>query len=201
MSSNPVPLQRGVYYHIYNRGNNRQNIFYEERNYHYFLQLYTKYVFPIADTYAYCLLPNHFHILVRIKTEQEQGELNLPTISCEPSQRFSNLFNAYSKTINNTYRRAGALFQRPFGRIPVTSDRYFTRLVVYIHRNPQRHGLVTNFRNWPFSSYHTLASAAPTHLRRDVLLEWFAGVEGMHTAHRLEIGAQDMRALVEDDEV
>jgi REP element-mobilizing transposase RayT len=69
--SNPIPLQHGKYYHIYNRGNNRENIFFEERNYRYFLQLYAKYIQPIADTYAYCLLYNHFHVLVRIKSIEE----------------------------------------------------------------------------------------------------------------------------------
>jgi len=63
----PIPLQYGLYYHIYNRGNNRENIFLEERNYRYFLQLYLKYIEPIAWTFAYCLLRNHFHFLVRIK--------------------------------------------------------------------------------------------------------------------------------------
>jgi REP element-mobilizing transposase RayT len=66
------PLIPGCYYHIYNRGNNGENIFREERNYRYFLQLYVKYIVPIAVTYAYCLLANHFHLLVRIKTEDEQ---------------------------------------------------------------------------------------------------------------------------------
>ncbi len=65
------PLQPGVYYHIYNRGNNGENLFKEERNYTYFLTLYEKYITPIAFTYAYCLLINHFHILVRIKDEVE----------------------------------------------------------------------------------------------------------------------------------
>ncbi len=66
------PLIPGSYYHIYNRGNNGENIFHEERNYRYFLQLYLKYIFPVADTYAYCLLLNHFHLLVRIREAQAQ---------------------------------------------------------------------------------------------------------------------------------
>ena len=65
------PLQPGVFYHIYNRGNNGEDLFREERNYLYFLKLYEKYITPIADTYAYCLLKNHFHFFVRIKSEDE----------------------------------------------------------------------------------------------------------------------------------
>ena len=70
--SKPTALNFGGYYHIFNRGNNRENIFIEERNYHYFMNLYEKYIPLVADPFAYCLLPNHFHFLVRIKEEQEQ---------------------------------------------------------------------------------------------------------------------------------
>jgi putative transposase len=106
-------LYPGVFYHIYNRGNNRENIFREERNYTYFLHLYHRHITPIAETYAYCLLKNHFHLLIRVKDS---------TIGETASQKFSNFFNAYSKAINLAYQRSGALFQRPFKRIPVTDN-------------------------------------------------------------------------------
>jgi putative transposase len=73
----PGPLQHGQFYHVYNRGNNRQNLFIEERNYAYFLKLYARRVEPVTDTYAYCLLPNHFHVLVWIKTPEEQEAYQL----------------------------------------------------------------------------------------------------------------------------
>ena len=62
-----MPLLPSKYYHIYNRGNNGENIFMEERNYTHFMNLYSRYINPIADTFAYCLLRNHFHLAVRIK--------------------------------------------------------------------------------------------------------------------------------------
>ncbi len=64
---NPVPLQPGHYYHLYNRGNNREDLFRAERNYRYFLELYAYHIEPVAETFAYCLLRNHFHLLVKIK--------------------------------------------------------------------------------------------------------------------------------------
>jgi putative transposase len=64
------PLQYGQYYHIYNRGNNRENLFVEQRNYPYFLKQYTKHILPVAETFAYCLLPNHFHFAIRTRTEE-----------------------------------------------------------------------------------------------------------------------------------
>jgi putative transposase len=64
-----------------------------------------------------------------------------------PSQCFSNLFNAYARAFNQAYERSGSLFQRPFGRVPVTSDVYLSHLVLYIHHNPQKHGLIDDFRD------------------------------------------------------
>jgi len=64
--THPAPLEFGRIYHIYNRGNNRENIFVQERNYAYFLKLWTKYIDPIDDTYSYCLLRNHFHTVAFI---------------------------------------------------------------------------------------------------------------------------------------
>ncbi len=69
--TSPPPLLYDTYYHIYNRGNNRENIFIQERNYTHFMNLYAKYIDPISETFAYCLLRNHFHVLVRIKAEEE----------------------------------------------------------------------------------------------------------------------------------
>lgn len=65
--SKTQPLIHGQYYHIFNRGNGGEKLFREDRNYPYFLGLCAKYVEPVTETYAYCLMPNHFHFLVRIK--------------------------------------------------------------------------------------------------------------------------------------
>jgi REP element-mobilizing transposase RayT len=207
---NPTPLQYGQYYHIYNRGNNRENLFIEERNYRYFLRLYLKYIEPIAWTFAYCLLRNHFHFLVRIKdltsgppesanTHDPSDHLSDLVELPNPSRQFSHLFNAYTRMINQTYQRTGALFQRPFGRIPVTTDSYFARLIVYIHQNPQKHGFVTDFRDWPYSSYHTLLSDKPTHLRRDTVLSWFDGTQGVAALHVPDMRDPEILALCPED--
>jgi REP element-mobilizing transposase RayT len=194
--ANPAPLRRGKTYHIYSRGVNRENLFVEERNYRYFLQLYARHVAPIADTYAYCLLGNHFHVLVRIK---QLAELSDPAGAKEPSQRFSNLLNAYTKALYKTYGRTGTLFQRPFGRVEVTSNAYFARLVVYIHQNAQKHGLVDDFRDWPYSSYQAHLSEKPTQVDRDEVLGWFDGRQSFAMAHRQEADMRRLAALVAED--
>ena len=69
--TSPSPLLYDTYYHIYNRGVNGENIFVEERNYEYFLKLFAKHIEPVCDLFGYCMLRNHFHILVRVKSEEE----------------------------------------------------------------------------------------------------------------------------------
>ena len=66
-SETTIPLLPNKYYHLINRGNNKRNIFYQHRNYAYFLSKYAEYMTPYLETYAYCLLPNHFHLLVAVK--------------------------------------------------------------------------------------------------------------------------------------
>lgn len=78
----PIPLEHGNYYHIYNRGNNSIDVFFDTKSYCYFLKLYDKYISPIADTYTWCLLKNHFHMLVyiRMKHEINYNKLEYSTI-------------------------------------------------------------------------------------------------------------------------
>lgn len=77
MPTDIPPLTYGNFYHIYNRGNNQENIFRQERNYAYFLELWWKHISPIAETWAYCLLKNHFHAAVYIKNKEDMTGLKV----------------------------------------------------------------------------------------------------------------------------
>jgi REP element-mobilizing transposase RayT len=179
-------LHFGSFYHIYNRGINRERIFVEETNFDYFLKLIKKHVLAIANKYAYCLLNNHFHLLVRIKSEKELinnfEEDWLGTDIPQPSQKFSNLFNAYSKAFNKRYSRTGGLFQRPFRRIIVTTDEQLIQVVIYIHRNPEKHGIVNDFRDWKYSSFDAFYSGF-NFIERNEVLDWFGGFTEFEYAH------------------
>ncbi len=172
-------LEKGYFYHIYNRGNNKENLFLEEDNYTYFLNLISKYLLPISDIYAYCLLKNHFHILLRIKEETDvlENKLHLP---------FSNLFNAYTKSINKKYNREGSLFKERYKRKRITDEKYLMQNIVYIHLNPIKHGFYENFRGYPHSSFNALISEKPTKLKRKEVLELFGGKENFIDAHYLK---------------
>ena len=197
--SKPEPLQYGQYYHIYNRGNNGETLFRERRNYLYFLGLYAKYIEPIAGTFAYCLLRNHFHFLVQIKDWSKDWQCSEHCQSLQPSRAFSNLFSTYTKAFNKAYQRTGSLFEKPFKRKLVASDRYFVALVVYIHKNPQRHHFVDDLVDWPFSSYHAILSDKPSRIQRADVLDWFGSRSSFQAVHSARLDETSIEPLIMDD--
>lgn len=154
--SNTEILEYGKIYHIYNRGINGCSIFYETTNYEHFLRLYSIHIAPIAYTYAWVLMRNHFHFLVKIKEEEDfvnlTGFRNLSGLQ-KPHQSFSNLFNAYSKAFNKRYERHGALFERSFKRKLVSDSNYFFEILEYIQNNPIHHGVVDKIDDYQWSSF------------------------------------------------
>lgn len=165
---NTLQFENGCFYHIYNRGNNSGIIFKEDANFLYFLILLKKHISPIAEIYTYCLLNNHFHLLIKIK-ENEDNKVKY-------EQSFSNLFNAYAKAYNKKYNRTGKLFEERFKKIKIDDEFYLTELIYYIHANPQKHGILKDFRDYKYSSYKTIISSKPTVLSRDEVIKWFGGL-------------------------
>jgi hypothetical protein len=229
--TSPSPLLYNTYYHIYNRGVNGENIFFEERNYDYFLKLYEKHLAPVTDLFAYSLLRNHFHLSVRTKSEEEILEnkkiLDKETLRVSPaigrhgkqespanqhesqsrkplgsgyiSDQFSNFFNAYAKAINKAYGRTGSLFQHPFGRVPITSDRQFWNVIAYIHQNPQKHKFVDDFREWKYSSYGIILADTKTSVNRSEVLRWFGNKEEYLRLHTDWVSDAQSKWFAEDD--
>ncbi len=160
-------LQKDNCYHIFNRGNNATDVFVEEANYDYFLVLLKKYVLPVADVLSYCLLKNHFHLLVEIKEDNHKVA----------SKSFSNLFNSYSKAINKKYKRTGSLFEKRFKRIKITDNDYLRQLIVYINLNPVYHQFVNKANDYKYSSYRAIISDKPTLLNRHRIIDLFEDKE------------------------
>jgi len=150
--SNTENFECEYVYHIYTHANGKDLIFREEANYKYFLDKLVKYIVPIAEIYAYCLMPNHFHLLLRFK--------NLDDILNEDEHKylmkqFSNLLNGYAKAYNKRYNRKGSLFLDYLKRKRVDDEKYLTKLLHYIHNNPVNHGFVEDISEWKYSSYHS----------------------------------------------
>jgi REP element-mobilizing transposase RayT len=141
----------GSYYHIYNRGNNRQTVFFETDNYPYFLRGVKKYLLPVVDMIVYCLMPTHYHLLARVKgAENQTSEVSKTS---EVSFAMQKLLISYTKAINKRFDRVGSLFQGAFQAKPITNSKHLLHLCRYIHANPVKDGLVADPADWPYSNY------------------------------------------------
>jgi putative transposase len=145
MPSRRTPFQAGNFYHIYNRGNNRQNIFFDRENYLHFLRLMREHLANNGvDILAYCLMPNHYHFLVYLQDDNLSAAMHRLSV-------------AYTKGINKRFDRCGALFQGRFQSIHVNDTNYLIHLSRYIHLNPVKAGFVDRPEEWEFSSYREYA--------------------------------------------
>jgi putative transposase len=132
----------GHYYHVYNRGCNRQPIFANAGNYLFLLRRAKSYLTDAPlSVIAYCLMPNHYHFLLR----PEQDDALSPFI-----QR---LFNSYTQAFNKQQGRSGTLFEGRAQSIPVDTEQYVIHLCRYIHLNPVKADLVSHPADWPYSNY------------------------------------------------
>ncbi|HAH56277.1 MAG TPA: hypothetical protein DCM02_13600 [Flavobacterium sp.] len=199
---NPIPLENGKYYHIYNRGNNGIDLFYDVENYNHFLRLYAKYIDPIAETFAWCLMKNHFHFLVYIKetdeidiTKLEYSSTDKPK-TVKASKQFSNLFNAYTLAMNKRYNRTGSVFQKNFKRKVVASENYFQKLIYYIHNNPVHHKFTEHIVEYPWSSYGTIISTKETKLQRQRVIEIFNDLDNFKQYHSINQNLEEIEDLI-----
>jgi putative transposase len=209
-------LEYGKYYHIFNRGNNHENIFIETEDYIHFLDRLDVYIGSVADIFAWALLRNHFHLLIRIKEEDEIGYFNSDDAKSEnpdvkwrthfpleldkrfvkkpnPIEQFKHFFNAYSRWFNKRHERSGSLFQKNYERKEVNHDRYFTNLVVYIHTNPVRHGFVDHILDYPWTSHLILKADTPTKLNRNEVVRYFNDMQNFEYMHTKPIDENDER--------
>ncbi|MCC5919974.1 MAG: hypothetical protein LAT68_03660 [Cyclobacteriaceae bacterium] len=198
-----IPLLPDTVYHVYNHANGKENLFHADGNYRYFLKKYAEHIYPVAETYAYCLMPNHFHVMIKVRGEEEvmrfvrlkrptlQGFETLGGFSKIISQQFSNFFNGYTQAYNKLYERKGSLFMPNFKRKPITNEKYFTQLIAYIHLNPIKHGFCKNLFEWQYSSIHSYSSQQPSKINRDHLHECVENKEKLLRFHeRIEIEEQ-----------
>ena len=146
-------------YHIYNRGNNKQSIFFSDRNYIYFLQKVRKYILPHCDILCYVLMPNHFHFLIHADERTEMASKNSRIVTNVLSDGIRLLLSAYTKGINKQENRTGNLIQQRtkikcvFDASDRTNNGYTDVCFHYIHQNPLRAGFTNKMEDWHYSSY------------------------------------------------
>lgn len=160
----------GEIYHVYNRGNNKQPIFFTRENYLFFLAKIRKELLPYCDVISYCLMPNHFHLEVFIKPLPTSGlAISSHSTDRQPAGKtFNNglaiLLRSYTRAIHRQQNITGSLFQQKTkarllnnGRANETINEALV-CMNYIHQNAVKAGLVKSIEQWEFSSYRDYAN-------------------------------------------
>lgn len=198
MSDYHQPLLPNETYHLFSRAVGSEKLFLCDTNYRYFLQKLKQHTHPVCRFYCYALLPNHFHLLVRIADDEtviKHFEI-IKKKTFQPGQdllsdfimeRFSNFLNSYSKAYNKMYQRQGALFMDYLKRSIVLTDSDLTSYTWYIHKNAVHHGITKKVGEWKYDSFAAMLSDAPTALLRNELLEWFGSKEAFIQFHQQTI--------------
>jgi REP element-mobilizing transposase RayT len=200
-----IPLESGKFYHIFNQAVGSEKLFRNDENYIYFLKKFNEYITPIASTFSYVLIPNHFHFLIEIKDRKElyesyrilESKKELPKVKPETEldfekfvmQQFSNFFNCYTKSFNKKHNRKGALFIDYLRRTLISDEEYLRNIVLYIHQNPIHHKMYNRLEDSKYSSYNSILSEKPTLLEREEVINWFGDLENfifMHTTKNIE---------------
>lgn len=163
MNFNPYNL-----YHIYNQGNNRETLFRQSEDYLIFLKEIRLLLLPHCKIVAYCLMPNHFHLILytdeRVERMIQQGGLIIDPVT----NGMRKLLSGYARIINKKYNRTGSLFRQKTKSKLLTEENiiagitgnksdYCANCFHYIHQNPWRAGLVKKLEDWEFSSFRDFA--------------------------------------------
>lgn len=188
-----IRFEEGTFYHVYNRAVNKKPMFTKSWNYRFFLNRMEKYILPYADIYSFCLLENHFHLLLKIKQLQKDlktlKELSNPNENINEfieetvnkdihyivSGAFRKMFQSYAMAFNKQEGRIGTLFQTPFKRSEIDSEEYLVQIIYYIHNNPQKHHYIGDFRKYPYSSYPYYLKKAESPWVHDDMYKLFEG--------------------------
>ena len=196
-------LRPNCSYHIFNHANGFENIFTVDDNYRFYLDKYQQYILPIAETYAYCLLPNHFHLVVRIRRREvleevfrnfkstnfskfpnlEKVEVTDNMIEYYISKQFANLFSCYTQSFNKVNKRRGSLFLKNFRREPIENKAYFLNAVIYTHRNPVHHAFCDRYTDWSYTSFCEIKERNSQMIEVEKLLRMFGGQESFIDLH------------------
>ena len=192
-------FEPGSYYHIYNRGVNSADTSFTKQDYAFLIEKFRYYLSLSVETYAYCLLKNHFHFLIKVLHENEsdnkisvvpESDFDSYYILPNPDKRsfpahtlVSHWMNSYSKHFNSKYNRSGPLWDGRINKKLIDSEEYLQNVICYIHRNPVHHGITDNYSDYPYSSYSACLNNSSDIISSDLVLSVFGGKDNFIAAH------------------
>ena len=182
-------LEPGKYYHVYNRAKNGDPLFGDEEACRFFLKLYQAHICPIAETYAYCLLSDHLHFLIRIR-DSAGGSLYKP---------FALLFNGYSKGYSRFNEREGRIFKFKLKRKEIRSVTDVLEMIRYVNQNPWRHGVADHPADYRFSSYRATMTSGPTLVAKEQVRAYFGSHENLENNLLSQVDESTIKTLMLED--
>lgn len=177
-------IETDYFYHIFNRGVDSKLVFLNDGNKDFFLQKVSKYILPYFEIYAFCLMQNYFHFILKAKSEigedlikfkQTKGLHSEESIY---SKAIAKLISSYTQSFNKVYQKSGSLFESPFKRIRIDSEEYLRNAIIYVHQNP------VHFAHYKYSSYQAIISKNITSIRRKDVIDLFDNRENFVKCHQ-----------------
>jgi putative transposase len=203
-----APFHPENYYHLTFRSIDHLLLFHQPGNYEFFLQKFASLLHPVLDCLAFCLLQNHAHFIVHIKElktildslnciAEEKRTIAMKKFISDPEnedlvdeliERQANSFMiSYVNSINNSLSRKGSLFQSPFRRVQITEEAHLQQAIVYVHANAQKHGIVKDFKEYRYTSYHDVMSDNSSMIAIPKVLQFFRGKEHFVKEHTIQV--------------
>ena len=203
-----APFYPGFHYHMLFKSIDGVKLFHDRDDRLFFLQQFDLFLRPVVNSLAYALLDNHSHFIVQVKDEKDliKSVLSVPKqFRTKPMQAFAesldndavianllerqvnSFMSSYAIVTNKANSRKGGLFQSPFRRCAVAGDQHLQQAIIYTHANAQKHGIVRDFRKYPYTSYHEILSGNSQHIHAGIVLDFFGGKQAFVQSHKMQV--------------
>lgn len=207
------PFEENQFYHVYNHAAGDKNIFISNKDFLDFLGKHHKYLSDVFETLAYCLMPNHFHFIVKVKSHREIMSFSKNVVSNKSEKfqtgetdlnhfildQYRKYFSSYSLSYNHRNKHRGQLFLKRFKRISIDQETNLKYLICYVHHNPIHHGFEKKYDAWKYSSYSLNKNQSLRNIISNEKLimvngiKYFDGIDDFNSAHmRFKIEKEKM---------
>jgi len=197
-----------AFYHIVCKSIDALFLFHDNKDYQVFTERFKKFTGDFIDIWSFCLIPNHTHYIVKVKsieaiiqfiestaTENLTAAMNSFYTDSKNELLFNKMIErqmnsflvSYANYINNKYNRNGGTFQKPFKRIQIKEEGHLQQAIIYTNANAQKHRLADDFKNYPFTSYLAVLENDHYYVDAQSVLNFFHGAEKFKLIHKEQV--------------
>jgi len=203
-----APFCANQYYHLLFKSNDGLLLFRNDEDRTCFLEKFSQFTKSIFNYQAYCMLDNHVHFIISVKENSllqqsvagiKDGKktVAMKKFLSEPAnelftdelieRQINSFMVSYANICNKTYKRSGSLFQSPFRRSAINSENHLQQAIIYVHANAQKHGLIKDYRLYPYSSYNEMLSGKSLFADANSVINFFGGIKQFIDLHEQQV--------------